>query len=62
MHIKTADGKVSQVVVSGSSVGKAHIVAAEIARDKGQVLVELPQESATGDWRIWVKEAQILQT
>lgn len=31
-----------------------------IAKKKGQYLVELPRETMSGTWRVWVKQSQIL--
>ena len=31
-----------------------------IAKKKGQYLVELPRETMSGTWRVWVKQNQIL--
>ena len=60
-RIETADGKAEEVAVSAQNIQNDRLVAFEIGRDKekGRVLVELPRESATGRWRVWVKESAI---
>ena len=32
----------------------------EVARDNNNVLIELPQETSSGYWRVWVNKNQIL--
>lgn len=32
----------------------------QVGSRKGQVLVELPVESANGNWRLWISEDQVL--
>jgi hypothetical protein len=61
-RIKTVSGCRADVIVSNRQVGRNHILAAEIGRDKNKVLIELPQETSAGDWRIWVNENQILKS
>jgi hypothetical protein len=59
-YIKTAEGVCAEVLLSAAQTGSDHIVAAEIARDNNNVLIELPQETSSGYWRVWVKENQLL--
>jgi hypothetical protein len=58
-RIETADGKAEEVAVSSQNISDNKLMAFEIGRSEGNVLVELPRESASGRWRIWVKEAAI---
>jgi hypothetical protein len=58
-RIETADGKSEEVAVSAQNIQNNQLMAFEIGRTEGKVLVELPRESASGRWRIWVKEAAI---
>ena len=58
-RIQTADGKIEDVAVSAKSISGDKLLAAEIGRREGKVLVELPRESVSGRWRIWVKESSI---
>jgi hypothetical protein len=58
-RIETADGKSEVVSVSSRNIQDNKLVAFEIGRSGGRVLVELPRESASGRWRIWVKESAI---
>jgi hypothetical protein len=58
-RIETADGKSEAVSVSSRNIQNNTLMAFEIGRSEGRVLVELPRESASGRWRIWVKESAI---
>lgn len=57
--IQSADGQTEAVPVSTENLIGGLLQASEIGRSKGKVLVELPRESASGRWRIWVKESTI---
>ncbi|MGC2209620.1 MAG: hypothetical protein WA532_05860 [Candidatus Korobacteraceae bacterium] len=59
VRIETADGRSEEVAVSAKNIQNNRLVAFEIGRREGNVLVELPRESASGSWRIWVKESAI---
>ena len=59
-YIKTAEGIQAEVILSAAQTGSNHVVAAEIARDNNNVLIELPQETSSGYWRVWVKKNQLL--
>jgi hypothetical protein len=58
-RIQGADGKTEEVAVPMQHIVDNHLMASEIGRHEGKVLVELPRESASGRWRIWVKESSI---
>lgn len=59
-YITTAEGVRAEVLLSATQTGSDHILAAEVARDKNNVLIELPQETSSGYWRVWVNKNQIL--
>jgi hypothetical protein len=59
-YITTADGVRAEVLLSAAQTGSNHIFVAEVARDNNDVLIELPQETSSGDWRVWVKKNQLL--
>jgi hypothetical protein len=54
--IHLADGGVEEVSVSIGLIDGDYLRAAELARRAGRVLVELPTESASGNWRVWVPQ------
>lgn len=58
-RIETADGKSEDVAVSAKNIEGNQLKAFEIGREGGNVLVELPRESASGRWRVWVKASAI---
>ena len=59
-YITIAGGFRAEIVLNSTHTGHNHIFAAEVARDKSNVLIELPQETSSGNWRVWVKKSQIL--
>lgn len=59
VFIKRADGKLEEVTVSSKSLSDGRLEASEIGRIKNKVLVELPRESASGRWRIWVAKSSV---
>lgn len=59
-RVESADGKHEEVFVSENNISaKGELIASEIGRRKGEVLIELPRESVSGRWRIWVKESSL---
>ena len=51
-------GGPEEVVVHETQVSEAGVEAGYIGERSGQVLVELPRETLSGRWRVWVpKEA-----
>lgn len=58
-RIETADGKSEEVPVYASNIQNNKLVASVVGKTEGRVLVELPQESASGRWRVWVKASAI---
>jgi len=65
--VQTAEGENEEVSVANSFIesrGEQHCLRAyEIERDKGKskTLVELPRETSSGRWRIWVNDAMICE-
>ena len=58
-RIESADGRLDEVSVSIKNLIDNSLMVSEIGRSEGKVLVELPRESASGRWRVWVKESSI---
>lgn len=54
VSIRTADGDEEEVVVDRAVVADNKLQVAQIGVSNGRVLVELPRESASGRWRLWV--------
>lgn len=59
-RIQGADGRMEEVTVSTKNLSGNGLLASEIGRSEGNVLVELPRESASGRWRIWVKKESLI--
>jgi len=56
--VESADGQIEEVAVSKENLSGESLLADEIGRHEGKVLVELPRETASGRWRIWVKDSE----
>lgn len=59
VQLENADGDIEEVSVSARNISDGRLLAFEIGRDNDNVLVELPRESTSGRWRIWVKQAAV---
>jgi hypothetical protein len=60
VYIETASGNTAEVFVSASQVHGGGLEVTEVVREQNQVLVELPNESTSGDWRLWVRPASVM--
>jgi hypothetical protein len=59
-HIEVAGGEIEEVSVSSDDISADNRLRAyEIGRQGERVLVELPRESASGRWRVWVNAATV---
>ncbi|HXA65667.1 MAG TPA: hypothetical protein VNV82_10975 [Bryobacteraceae bacterium] len=59
-RIEVADGDIEEVSVSVNDISADNrLMASEIGRQGERVLVELPRESASGRWRVWVNAATV---
>jgi len=59
VRVQDADGGFEDVPVSARSIKEGKLLAAEVGREGDRILVELPRESASGRWRMWVKKAAV---
>jgi len=58
--IEIENGEIEEVSVSERDISSDNkLIASEIGRQGERVLVELPRESASGRWRVWVKSASV---
>jgi hypothetical protein len=55
VRVENADGSQEEITVSTGNISGNRLVASVIGREGDRVLVELPRESASGRWRMWVK-------
>lgn len=60
-YIKTASGQSVEVILDVSQANHRSVVAAEIGRKDNDVLIELPRETSSGNWRVWVNKNQIMK-
>ncbi len=58
-RLLTADGRQEEVVVSPSSLMGNMLCASEVSREGNKVLVELPRESSSGKWRLWIDKSKL---
>ena len=61
VYIQTMGGDAEEVTLATSLVADDTVIVALIHKESDHSLVELPRESTTGKWRIWVPNT-ILQT
>lgn len=52
--IPTAEGRREEVVLDRSLVRDRTIEVAKIGEREGRTLVELPRETMSGAWRVWI--------
>jgi hypothetical protein len=58
--IEVESGEIEEVSVSEGDISPDNkLIASEIGRQGERVLIELPRESASGRWRVWVKSASV---
>ena len=59
VRVQGADGRVEEVSVSSRNVHNDRLDVFAIGADEGRVLLELPRESASGRWRVWVENTLV---
>jgi hypothetical protein len=57
--INRTDGREEELVVPLGMVENGTLAVDRIATENDTVLVELPMESASGNWRVWVNSSSI---
>jgi hypothetical protein len=62
VDIKTCEGVIEQVPVSTASLQDGGVEVWQVGADPetGRLLVELPNESVRGSWRIWIPKSAVL--
>jgi hypothetical protein len=58
--IETIDGKEEIVLHSSAMINQDQFEVGILGYENDRVLVELPRESASGRWRVWVPRASLL--
>ncbi|WP_437276682.1 hypothetical protein WME90_36340 [Sorangium sp. So ce375] len=61
IKVTTADGRSEEVVVHENSFSNGYLQTSRplAVKDK-RALIELPRESVSGNWRLWVKEDAVV--
>jgi len=60
VEIDTSDGKEEVVLHSSSIVHQDKFEVGMIGIENDRALIELPRESSTGRWRVWVPRAALI--
>lgn len=61
VSIKTVDGTPEEVILAQRLLkSDAMDVGAPLNVNPGQYLIELPRESASGRWRVWIPESEVV--
>lgn len=61
LGVTTADGINETLILDRTSVENGAInVGYPVEGDEARLLVELPRETTSGQWRIWVNKADVL--
>ena len=58
-RVLTADGIEEEVFVGPEQTRDGYVFLPEVYTEDDRVLVELPQESSSGLWRLWISRNQI---
>ena len=61
VEVDTADGKERLIVDKRSIENSSLSIGSPISRKGDFWLVELPRETVTGSWRVWVKSTHLLE-
>lgn len=59
VFLRTADGTVEEVAVDHQLVEENQLRAYPVGQERNRVLVELPRETISGAWRIWMPRASV---
>lgn len=57
--LRTADGTVEEVAVDRQLVEAKQLRAYLVGQERDRVLVELPRETISGAWRVWMPKASV---
>lgn len=58
--IATSDGSREEVSLSASMLEGGALHASMVEQDEKRTLIELPREAASGKWRLWVDNTELL--
>jgi hypothetical protein len=55
----TADGIEEEVYIAPEQTEGDYLLLPAIAEERDRILFELPQESASGRWRLWISKEKV---
>lgn len=55
----TADGVEEEVIIAPEYIEGDCVLLPPVAEEQGRMLFELPQESASGRWRLWISTEKV---
>lgn len=62
VRLRTLDGNEEEVMVADTQTSEGrYLEVAAIYREGSRVLVELPRESSTGHWRLWLNSSLVVE-
>lgn len=59
VRLMTADGIEEEVFVAPEQIEGNYLLLPAVAEEPDRVLFELPQESASGRWRLWISRQKV---
>ena len=62
VRIRTVGGRQEEVAVSASQVKNSELEAPIVGKEGETFLIELPRESSSGRWRLWVNKDQVIES
>lgn len=57
--IRTAEGETEEVAVDRRLVSDRRLKVYTVGADRDRVLVELPRETLSGSWRVWMPKSSV---
>jgi len=61
VRVQRADGGFEEVAVDASLVQGGAVAVSRLGERQGRILVELPRESMSGRWRVWIHPDTIVE-
>lgn len=59
VRLMTADGIEEEVIVAPEQTEGDYLLLPAIAEERERVLFELPRESSSGRWRLWISREKV---
>ena len=62
VRIRTVDGRQEEIAVSVSQIRNSELEAPIVGKEGEKFLIELPRESSSGRWRLWVNKDEVIES